>query len=92
MGAGKYITYEMMEDLVAEAVYRFPEFVTIVDAGIRTQDLTPITHSEQIIVKVSFKGKDEYATGILTNGAHHARELGSVQFVCYQLLRVLYEY
>jgi len=41
---------------------------------------------------VSLKQKDEYATGLLVNGAHHARELGSVQFVCYQLLRVIYEY
>lgn len=32
------------------------------------------------------------ANSILVDGAHHSRELTSVQMVCYTMLRVLFEY
>jgi hypothetical protein len=43
MGTGEYITLDMIEDLVAEILVHFPEYVSVVDTQISQADLTPVT-------------------------------------------------
>ena len=94
MGPSKYICNERLKELMAEFTDEYPELFSIVEVKNDVQrDRFAVSKGFQTVLRMGgTKGHEESETAILIDGAHHSRELTSVQMVCYYMLRILYEY
>ena len=93
MGPSKYIGHKRLQELMAEFTDEYPELFQIVKVQNDQRDRFAGSHGYQTVVKMGgIAGKEAEQSSILIDGAHHSRELTSVQMVCYYMLRILYEY
>ena len=83
-----YIKYSGVKILIERLENEFSDIVSRVSIPNESGDNFLYADPYQFVVKM---GKGD-GSSILIDSAHHARELTSVQLVCYVMLRFVYEY
>ena len=99
MSLAGYISEKMLDKLVNEILDNYADVVSLVEVPNDILDAAENTQEYQRVLRFRIKGNDNDGkcssqpnSSVLLTGAHHSRELTSIQMICYTMLRLLFEY
>ena len=88
MDKAGYMSLELVDKLTDEILEKYKKFFRKINVPYDNED----QNSDNQVLQFGYGEKSLNTASILIDGAHHARELTTVQFIYYIILKILYEF